>query len=232
MTKSMRILNKDFSFSHFLLWGTDEKDACSDNYIIVEGKWLNSTDNYYLINVYGPPHQPDKENLWESLRIFAHQHVGQIILFGDLNEVRHENERFGTMFSSNDALIFNSFIDNVCLIDLPLGVKIYTWMNKLGTKLSKLDRFLVSDGVLNAHPHLQATVLDKVWSDHNPMLLHCSIFQLHISGMVPMHSIRFNIGDGSLIRFWKDTWLGDMPLCSRFNRLFYLDRDKNCLVKD
>ncbi|GKA31130.1 ankyrin repeat-containing protein ITN1-like protein, partial [Tanacetum coccineum] len=144
-----------------------------DNYIIVEGKWLNSTDNYYLINMYGPPHQPDKENIWESLRIFAHQHVGQIILFGDLNEVRHENERFGTMFSSNDVLIFNSFIDNVCLIDLPLGGKIYTWMNTLGTKLSKLDRFLVSDGVLNAHPHLQATVLDKVWSNHNPMLLHC-----------------------------------------------------------
>ncbi|GJY64946.1 RNA-directed DNA polymerase, eukaryota, reverse transcriptase zinc-binding domain protein [Tanacetum coccineum] len=59
-----------------------------------------------------------------------------------------------------------------------------------------------------------------------------SIFQLHSSGMVPMHSIRFNIGDGSLIRFWKDSWLGDVPLCSRFNRLFHLDRDKNCLVKD
>ncbi|GJZ38825.1 putative RNA-directed DNA polymerase, eukaryota, reverse transcriptase zinc-binding domain protein [Tanacetum coccineum] len=152
------------------IWGNFKFDyACN----MARGKWLNSTDNYYLINVYGPQHQPDKAYLWESLRIFAHQHVGHIILFGDLNEVRHENERFGTTFSSNDALIFNSFIDNVGLIDLPLGGKMYTWMNKLGTKLSKLDRFLVSDGVLNAHPHLQATVLDKVWSDHNPILLHC-----------------------------------------------------------
>ncbi|GKB28130.1 RNA-directed DNA polymerase, eukaryota [Tanacetum coccineum] len=58
------------------------------------------------------------------------------------------------------------------------------------------------------------------------------IFQLHSSGMDPMHSIRFNIGNGSLIRFWKDSWLGDVPLCSCFNRLFHLDRDKNCLVKD
>ncbi|GJR92339.1 RNA-directed DNA polymerase, eukaryota, reverse transcriptase zinc-binding domain protein [Tanacetum coccineum] len=29
-----------------------------------------------------------------------------------------------------------------------------------------------------------------------------------------------------------DSWLGDVPLCSCFNRLFHLDRDKNCLVKD
>ncbi|GJX42890.1 RNA-directed DNA polymerase, eukaryota, reverse transcriptase zinc-binding domain protein [Tanacetum coccineum] len=48
----------------------------------------------------------------------------------------------------------------------------FTWMNKTGTKLSKLDRFLVSDGVLHAHSHMQVTVLDKVWSDHNPILLH------------------------------------------------------------
>ncbi|GJW28107.1 RNA-directed DNA polymerase, eukaryota [Tanacetum coccineum] len=103
-------------------WGNFKFDyACS----MARGKWLNSTDNYYLINVYGPQHQPDKANLWESLRIFAHQHVGHIILFVDLNEVRHENESFRTTFSSNDALIFNSFIDNVGLIDLPLGGKIY-----------------------------------------------------------------------------------------------------------
>ncbi|GJS31235.1 RNA-directed DNA polymerase, eukaryota [Tanacetum coccineum] len=50
--------------------------------------------------------------------------------------------------------------------------------------------------------------------------------------MVPRHSIRFSIGDGSLIHFWKYSWLGDVPLCSHFNRIFHLDRDKNCLVKD
>nr|GFA59785.1 RNA-directed DNA polymerase, eukaryota [Tanacetum cinerariifolium] len=46
-------------------------------------------------------------------------------------------------------------------------------MNKHGTKMSKLDRFLISDGVLNFHPHLQVSVLDKIWSDHNLIFLHC-----------------------------------------------------------
>ncbi|GJS08438.1 RNA-directed DNA polymerase, eukaryota, reverse transcriptase zinc-binding domain protein [Tanacetum coccineum] len=59
-----------------------------------------------------------------------------------------------------------------------------------------------------------------------------TIFQLHSSGIVPLNSISFKAGDGSLIRFWKDTWLGDVPLCSRFNRLFKLERDKNCILRD
>ncbi|GKD98885.1 RNA-directed DNA polymerase, eukaryota, reverse transcriptase zinc-binding domain protein [Tanacetum coccineum] len=49
----------------------------------------------------------------------------------------------------------------------------FTWMNKSGSKLSKLDRFLISNNVLLALSSLQVTVLDRVWSDHNPILLHC-----------------------------------------------------------
>ncbi|GJY96717.1 ribonuclease H-like domain-containing protein [Tanacetum coccineum] len=66
---------------------------CSKNYIIIEGKWKNSADDYYIINVYGPQHQPDKSNLWSYLRVFIQDHIGRVILFGDLNEVRSESER-------------------------------------------------------------------------------------------------------------------------------------------
>ncbi|GKC88895.1 RNA-directed DNA polymerase, eukaryota [Tanacetum coccineum] len=45
-----------------------------------------------------------------------------------------------------------------------------------------------------------------------------------------MDSIRFQVGCGSLIRFWKDIWLGNSPLYIRFNRLFRLEREKDCLV--
>ncbi|GJT99289.1 hypothetical protein Tco_1094807, partial [Tanacetum coccineum] len=37
------------------------------------------------------------------------------------------------------------------------------------------------------------------------------------------------VGDGSMIRFWKDTWLGDAPFCSRFNRAL---ADLNNLLMD
>ena len=35
-----------------------------------------------------------------------------------------------------------------------------------------------------------------------------------------------------MIRFWKDTWLEDSPLCTRFNRLFHLERNQNYLISD
>ncbi|GJZ81911.1 RNA-directed DNA polymerase, eukaryota, reverse transcriptase zinc-binding domain protein [Tanacetum coccineum] len=81
--------------------------------------------------------------------------MGKVILFGDLNEVRDESERIGSSFSSGDAAIFNSFIQDVSLIDLPMEGRRFTWMNKASTKLSKIDRFLISEGVLDTHLDFQ-----------------------------------------------------------------------------
>ncbi|GKA68905.1 zf-CCHC domain-containing protein [Tanacetum coccineum] len=59
-----------------------------------------------------------------------------------------------------------------------------------------------------------------------------TIYHLHSSGYVLLNSLRYQVGDGYMIRFWKDTWLGDAPLCSLFNRLFRLENNKNCLARD
>ncbi|GJY03743.1 RNA-directed DNA polymerase, eukaryota, reverse transcriptase zinc-binding domain protein, partial [Tanacetum coccineum] len=73
---------------------------------------------------------------------------------------------------SHKADNFNAFIDSSGLIDLPIGGCYYTWMNKAGTKLSKLDRFLISDDILEAIPDIRITALDRLWSDHTPILFH------------------------------------------------------------
>ncbi|GJU02309.1 reverse transcriptase domain-containing protein [Tanacetum coccineum] len=61
---------------------------------------------------------------------------------------------------------------NPSLIDLPIRGRLYTWFNKAGTKLSKLDRFLISDEVLEILPDIRITALDRLWSDHTPILFH------------------------------------------------------------
>lgn len=43
-------------------------------------------------------------------------------------------------------------------------------MNKLGTKMSKLDRFLVTPDVIDFIPNLAVIVLERRWSGHNPIL--------------------------------------------------------------
>nr|GEY45491.1 RNA-directed DNA polymerase, eukaryota, reverse transcriptase zinc-binding domain protein [Tanacetum cinerariifolium] len=109
---------------------------CADNYIIIEGKRKNYMEDFYIINVYGPQHQPDKSTL------------------------------------CGDAAIFNDFIQESGVIDLPMGGRSFTWMNKVGSKMSKLDRFLISDNVNHDIPNLQLVALDRRWSDHNPILFH------------------------------------------------------------
>ncbi|GJR92162.1 RNA-directed DNA polymerase, eukaryota [Tanacetum coccineum] len=121
---------------------------CDEPYIIAKGKWKNLAGDCFMINIYGPQDSSTKSSLWNRIADFMHHHKGKFILFGDMNVVRNENESFGSIFSQIEADHFNSFIDLNGLIDLPIGGRLYTWMNKAWTKLSKLDRFLISDEVL------------------------------------------------------------------------------------
>ncbi|GKA16037.1 RNA-directed DNA polymerase, eukaryota, reverse transcriptase zinc-binding domain protein [Tanacetum coccineum] len=116
--------------------------------------------------------QVSKLALWNRLQDFMHHHNGSYIMFGDMNAVRNEQERVGSIFNNIEADYFNSFIDATGLVDLPIGGRCFTWMNKAGTKLSKLDRFLISEDVIDLLPDIRITALDRIWSDHNPILLH------------------------------------------------------------
>ncbi|GJT32498.1 hypothetical protein Tco_0922917 [Tanacetum coccineum] len=53
------------------------------------------------------------------------------------------------------------------LVDLPLGGRSFTWRNKAITKLSKLDRFLILENVIDLLPDIRITAFDRIWSDHN-----------------------------------------------------------------
>ncbi|GKA84791.1 RNA-directed DNA polymerase, eukaryota, reverse transcriptase zinc-binding domain protein, partial [Tanacetum coccineum] len=117
-------------------------------------------------------HMVSKLPLWNRLQDFMHYHNGSYIMFGDMNAVRNEQERVGSIFNNIEADYFNSFIDATGLVDLPIGGRCFTWMNKAGTKLSKLDRFLISEDVIDLLLDIRITALDRIWSDHNPILLH------------------------------------------------------------
>nr|GEW86379.1 RNA-directed DNA polymerase, eukaryota, reverse transcriptase zinc-binding domain protein [Tanacetum cinerariifolium] len=138
------------------------------------GHWRNTVGDCYMINIYGIQDSLAKAILWNRIGDFMHQYAGKYIIFGDMIVVRNENERSGSIFSRQDADNFNSFIDNSGLIDLPLGGRLFTCINKSGTKLSKLDRFLISKEVAEALVDVRVATIDRLWSDHNPILLRVS----------------------------------------------------------
>nr|GEW57936.1 RNA-directed DNA polymerase, eukaryota, reverse transcriptase zinc-binding domain protein [Tanacetum cinerariifolium] len=147
---------------------------CNDAFIIVKGRWKNTDEDYFMINIYGPHDLIAKNSLWNRSREFTQLHRGKYLLFGDLNEVRFEYERLDSSFSHSEVDLFNSFIKIFGLIELPMGGRLFTWMIKAGTKLSKLDRFLFSENIIEEILDLCFTALDRLWSDHNRILLHCN----------------------------------------------------------
>nr|GEU34258.1 RNA-directed DNA polymerase, eukaryota [Tanacetum cinerariifolium] len=48
----------------------------------------------------------------------------------------------------------------------------FTWSHPSTTKMSKLDRFLISKGVVSLFPSISGSCLDRHLSDHRPILLH------------------------------------------------------------
>nr|GFB94253.1 RNA-directed DNA polymerase, eukaryota [Tanacetum cinerariifolium] len=75
------------------------------------------------------------------------------------------------IFNGQGADEFNSFIANAGLEEVPLGGSTFTWCHKSATKMSKLDRFLISENLFITYPHITATTLERYLSDHRPILL-------------------------------------------------------------
>ncbi|KAL9672015.1 hypothetical protein QQ045_009589 [Rhodiola kirilowii] len=80
-----------------------------------------------------------------------------------------EEERRGLRFSEKDAILFQDFIRAMGVVDIPLKGKNFTWGNKFGA--SRLDRFVLSPGILSLWPNLVQRGLDKGPSDHAAVAL-------------------------------------------------------------
>nr|GEY79588.1 RNA-directed DNA polymerase, eukaryota [Tanacetum cinerariifolium] len=77
---------------------------------------------------------------------------------GDFNEVRSIDERFGSMFNQSSSRLFNYFITSSGLVDVKLEGYSFTRAHPSATKMSKLDRFLVSkdtNGLIRFEKKLQ-----------------------------------------------------------------------------
>nr|GEW08433.1 RNA-directed DNA polymerase, eukaryota [Tanacetum cinerariifolium] len=148
----------------------------SDSFVMVRGTWLKSGVNLLIICVYAPQELRDKRMLWDYLSNVANQWNGEVVMMGDFNEVRKKSERFGSSFNISAVDIFNSFIISAGVEEVPLGGSVYTWCHRSASKMSKLDRFLLSENLLRMCPYISVVTLDRYLSDHRPILLRESKF--------------------------------------------------------
>nr|GFB35118.1 RNA-directed DNA polymerase, eukaryota [Tanacetum cinerariifolium] len=93
---------------------------------------------------------------------------GECIVMGDFNEVRRKEDRWGSVFNVYGARAFNHFIASAGLVEIQLEGYNFTWTHPSASKISKLDRFLVSDGLLSVFPYLSVgfdLMVTQTWND-------------------------------------------------------------------
>ncbi|GJW92989.1 RNA-directed DNA polymerase, eukaryota [Tanacetum coccineum] len=140
-----------------------------DNLFMERGFLTNS--KILFIAIYAPQQTSCKRKLWDYISNIVGRWNGESIIMGDFNEVRSSEERRGSCFNPYSARYFDRFISNAGLVDVTLEGYAFTWAHPSASKMSKLDRFLVSDGIFSLFPSITAICLDRHLSDHRPILL-------------------------------------------------------------
>ncbi|KAJ0503263.1 putative RNA-directed DNA polymerase [Helianthus annuus] len=123
------------------------------------------------MNIYAPNDPLSRRGLWAEILEVKNSLEGMWVLMGDFNEVRDAGERLNSDFIEANADAFNHFILSAGLVEYNMGGGNFTYISDNGEKLSKLDRFLVCVGFREKWPNATVLALDRVASDHRPIVL-------------------------------------------------------------
>ncbi|GJZ53952.1 RNA-directed DNA polymerase, eukaryota [Tanacetum coccineum] len=167
------------------------------------GEWAPNGKKLIIISIYAPQDLREKKMLWDYLILVLKSWNGDVIIIGDFNEMHTQDERHGSIFNAHGADAFNLFISSAGLEEVPLDGCKFTWCHKSGSKMSKLDRFLISEGLLNSCPNISSITLDRYLSDHRPILMRESH---HDYGPSPFRFFHYWFELEGFDTFVKQTW--------------------------
>jgi exonuclease III len=162
----------------------------------------------HIVNVYSPCSLVGKKQLWaDLLAVKQSSSDGEWCLGGDFNAVLMASERFGSsaVGRQGERVLFNQFIDEMELIDIPVLGKKLSWFSGDGKSMSRIDRFLLSDGFIASQGISSQWIGDRDISDHCPIWLVFS----HVNwGPKPFRVINSWMEHPDFYSFVETTWKG------------------------
>ncbi|GJW89345.1 ribonuclease H-like domain-containing protein, partial [Tanacetum coccineum] len=84
--------------------------SAPDYFLVIMGTWIPTSTQLLVISVYAPQELTEKRQFLEYLFSMVNIWDGECVILGDFNEVRMEQERFGSYFNYQGAFAFNNFI--------------------------------------------------------------------------------------------------------------------------
>jgi exonuclease III len=134
-----------------------------------EGEVLN------FINIYSPCSLAGKKKLWADLLILKQQSGGgEWCLGGDFNAILRASERKGSsaVNRQGERIAFTRFVEEMEVIDVPVLGKKFSWFSSDGKSMSRIDRFLLSDGFTAKFG------VNGQWIGYRDISDHCPIWLL------------------------------------------------------
>nr|GEW49590.1 RNA-directed DNA polymerase, eukaryota [Tanacetum cinerariifolium] len=122
-----------------------EQHIISDNFVALYGTWNPNKAKLLMIFIYAPQSTTGKRSLWSYITSLITRWNGDCMVMGDFNEVRCMEDRMGSVFNVQGANEFNNLFSNSGLVEVQLEGYSFTWSHPSATKMSKLDRFLVTE---------------------------------------------------------------------------------------
>ena len=128
--------------------------------------------SFKVISVYGSPYEDGKQAFLDELHKVLGSWQGPLILGGDFNMVRAISDKSNGIVNFKWMDLFNEWIDRWGLLELNPKNRKFTWTNNQDNVImAKIDRILVSIAWDAAFPMARVKALERLPSDHNPLLV-------------------------------------------------------------
>lgn len=170
---------------------------------------IGSAERVLITRVYGPHTRGDREifikNVKEARGLYPEM---PWIIGGDFNLIRTLDEKKGGIRRTDQFMdMFNDIIAEQRLVDMQTINGIFTWNNRRGGKnrlASRLDRFLLSESIMNRDVFLEAKIMRALGSDHWPIRLEIDIKKN--SGKKPFRFESFWLRNPQFLEKAEDWW--------------------------
>ncbi|KAL9675962.1 hypothetical protein QQ045_004171 [Rhodiola kirilowii] len=126
--------------------------------------------------VYASNIAANRASMWKELEVMIRSNFGSWVCMGDFNCVLNPDEkRNGVIVNEADIADLKDFVSNCGFSDIPASGHFFSWSNNNSHPSQriwcKLDRAMVNDNWINAHPNASAVFLPPGISDHCPVMV-------------------------------------------------------------
>jgi len=135
---------------------------------------INTNLTWFLSSIYADCNEVIRRELWRDLINLKNTCTGPWLFCGDFNVTRYPMERSTGQRLTGAKSDFTDWINEMELIDPPLFGGLYTWRRgENHSTASRLDRFLYSHHWDDSFSQIRQSLLPRLESDHNPVMLTC-----------------------------------------------------------